>query len=159
MRRIHARLTVILFLPLIAAYADDQINNEDHEARRCINTGAIIRVRVINHGNIVFTMRGNKMYLNSLRWPCPSLARQGAFYYATQTRSLCEFEISPTGTTIFGKPAGGRCALGMFRPTSKENLALQFAPRLVRRDTDVIDAASIEEIGTERENDKNENSE
>lgn len=141
-----------MLLLFTSAYSDEQETDADSEAKRCINTGAILRTRVIDDGNVVFIMRGKKMYLNTLRRPCSGLARHGSFYYATQTRSLCEFErISPIDNAIIGMSAGGTCALGMFQPTSLDDLAWRFAAQLAERDTHEPDLPPIEEIDTDNE--------
>lgn len=150
MGRIQLGLPVILLLGATAVYSDEQVDGVDDEPRRCINTGSILRTRIIDDSNIVFIMRGDKMYLNTLRKPCSGLARGGSFYYATPTRSLCEMErIGHADYMTVGRSLGGRCALGIFKRTSLEDLERIFAPRFKEPETREVNPPSIEEFDTE----------
>ena len=139
MGRIQLGLPVILLLGATAVYSDEQVDGVDDEPRRCINTGSILRTRIIDDSNIVFIMRGDKMYLNTLRKPCSGLARGGSFYYATPTRSLCEMQrigyadymttdrkYKPLFWTIRRAPGGQN-------PSQRCLVALPNPPKVARR--------------------------
>jgi hypothetical protein len=125
--RLYQLLPVLLLLvtPMAIAEPDEGIDNA--EPRRCINTGWILRTKIIDDANIVFIMRRNEIYLNTLRSRCTGLTRRGSFAYSTQTRSLCELErITVIEGGGIGRPLGRTCSLGQFQPVTMEELAARF---------------------------------
>ena len=145
--RLHQLLPVVFMLVAPIAVADEAEGVDDHKPRRCINTGSILQTRVIDDGHVVFMMRRNEMYLNTLRSRCGGLSRNGRFSYRLQTRSLCELEtITVIESGTFGNPFGRSCTLGMFKPVTMEDLTTQFAPVIRQRQLEKMGAPPIEEI-------------
>jgi hypothetical protein len=147
--RLHRLLPLLLVLLAPMATAEPDEGVDDTEPTRCINTGSILKTKVIDDGNVVFMMRRDKMYLNTLRSRCRGLARYGRFAYTLQTRSLCELEritIIEEGTV--GRPKGRSCTLGMFQPVTMDDLAIRFAPVIRQRQQEQA-GADIEEIAEE----------
>ena len=58
--RLYQLMPVLLFLvtPIAIAEQDDGVN--DAKPKRCINTGSILRTKIIDDANIVFIMRRNQ---------------------------------------------------------------------------------------------------
>ncbi len=146
------RLTALFAVILIIcapgpAFGQDE-ETDAKEPRRCINTGSVLRTRVIDDQNVVFMMRRDEMYLNTLRSRCHGLSRTGSFSYRIQTRSLCELEtITVIERGTIGQPLGRTCSLGMFKPVTMEELTQQFAPVIRERQLKRVEPPPIEEIG------------
>lgn len=125
--RLYRLLPVLLWLVTPVAIAGPDEGIDDTEPERCINTGAILRTKIINDANILFIMRRNRIYLNTLRSRCTGLARRGSFAYSTQTRSLCELErITVIEGGGIGRPLGRTCSLGQFQRVTIEDLEARF---------------------------------
>jgi hypothetical protein len=91
--------------------------NSASNAQRCVQINTIRRTEVVDDQNILFHMRGNKVYNNRLPNRCPGLGLGRAFKYSTSSSQLCNVDIisvieSSTGRIV----SGARCGLGMFVP-------------------------------------------
>lgn len=143
--RLYLLLPVLLFLVTSMAIAEPDESVANAEPKRCINTGSILRTKIIDDANIVFIMRRNKTYLNTLRSRCTGLTRSGRFAYATQTRSLCELErITLIEGGGIGQPLGRSCSLGQFKPVTMEELEARFERRI--RQPEKVATPDIEEV-------------
>ncbi len=139
---------LVLITPIAAAESEEGV--DDDALKRCINVGSILQTRIIDDNNIVFMMRRDEMYLNTLRSNCTGLSRRGRFAYKTQTRSLCELErITVIEDGTIGQPLGRSCTLGQFRPVTMEDLAVRFEPTIRQRQNEKIAEAQIEEVAAE----------
>ena len=123
----YTLLLALILLPLTAAPLSlaDEIEDDDEysEAERCINSRTIKSTTVIDDRNIVFYMRGSKIYRNILPRPCRGLSTQRRFSYTTVTRSLCDSDsIRILRETGQGFEEGRSCRLGRFHPTTEEDL-------------------------------------
>jgi hypothetical protein len=90
----------------------------------CISTSRIRRTEIPNDQTIVFHMSGGVIYINRLPRRCPGLKIAGAFSYRTVAGRLCRVDII-TVQRGFGGPSamrGPSCGLGVFQPTTKEEL-------------------------------------
>ena len=134
----NIRLKKALFLAILTALsgtliADDEreenleSNNSEldvEESARCVNSRTIKRTSVIDDRNIVFYMRGSTIYLNVLPRECRGLSHQRRFSYTTVTRSLCNSDsIRVLRETGFGLEEGRSCRLGLFHPTTDEQIS------------------------------------
>jgi|TARA_R100000501_G_scaffold5804_1_gene12863 hypothetical protein len=85
------------------------------EPINCVNLRDIDRTEPLDARNILFVMRGSRVYRNELPTSCPPSARDDAFSYRTPTGQICSGEI-----LTFFEPANnfptGSCALGQFTP-------------------------------------------
>jgi len=145
--RLHRLLPALLVVVAPIVTAEPQEGRDNDGPRRCINTGAVLRTKVINDANVLFIMRSDEMYLNTLRSRCNGLARYGRFAYTIQTRSLCELEritVIEEGSVV--RPRGRSCTLGMFQPVTMKDLSMRFAPLSPQGTGDKIEAADIEEV-------------
>ena len=153
--RLRQLSTAMLLLAIFGAAAAQDEGAEEAEPRRCINTGSILKTRIIDDSNVVFIMRRDEIYLNNLSSRCHGLSRAGRFSYRIQTRSLCELEtITVIESGTLGQPLGRTCSLGMFKPVTMDALLTRFAPVIRQRQAEKMEAPSIEEIGAEDDEDQ-----
>ena len=146
--RLHMFLVAsVLVVPIVAA--DPEVGVDD-SSTRCINVGLILRTRIVDDSNIVFIMRRDEMYLNTLRSRCTGLARRGSFTYRIQSRSLCELErINVIEGGSIGQPLGRSCTLGLFHSVTMEDLEARFAPLIQERRLKEVEGALIEDVSDE----------
>ena len=136
---------LVLFAPSVPAAADEGMDEEDSE--RCINSRSIRKTDVVNDDNIVFYMRGNKIYLNSLTRTCNGLAREGRFSYVTHTRSLCNLDvIKILRDGGLGIHEGRSCKLGRFQLVTEEDLTDLFERPRELPDTEPLEPSDIEDV-------------
>lgn len=90
----------------------------------CISTSRIRRTEIPNDQTIVFHMTGRMIYINRLPRRCPGLKIAGAFSYRTVAGRLCRVDIITVQRGLGGPSAmrGPSCGLGVFQPTTKEEL-------------------------------------
>lgn len=116
------RLAAGLFPLLAGASAlsqDDEDKPFDRTPQNCIITSRIDQTDAIDDQNIIFRMRGNKVYRNTLPRTCPNLQRENRIAYETRTSQLCNVDmitvLEPYGV---GFRPGFMCRLGQFVPLS-----------------------------------------
>lgn len=115
------RKTVIGAALLLAAAGTVTAQTKADAPQRCIQISRIDHTKVVDNQNILFYMRGGKVYNNHLPHPCSTLSFGRAFKFATSQSQLCSVDIisvieSSTGDEI----AGAKCGLGMFVPVSPQ---------------------------------------
>ncbi len=124
---------MLLSMAVVAAENDEQL--EDN-SERCISLMRIARTHVLDDSNILFYMRGKKVYINRLPRRCPGLRRADSFMYKSTLSQLCSLDIITTLDNIgFGFSRGASCGLGKFYPIDIERakeLRGQKAPRSER---------------------------
>ncbi|MGD8341511.1 MAG: hypothetical protein PVH89_12060 [Gammaproteobacteria bacterium] len=101
--------------PVFGAAADDT------GPARCVNVRNIDHTVVVDDQNILFYMKGDRIYQNHLRHPVPGLDRNDPFMYQTFSTQLCR---SDTVTVLerwgFGYTARGSGTLNDFVPVNEE---------------------------------------
>jgi len=90
------------------------------EKVNCLDIVRIRNTRVLDDKTILFYMRGNEVYKNTLPTACPQLGFEKTFTYSTSLTQLCHTDII---TVLFATPLqeGASCGLGLFEkidPTS-----------------------------------------
>jgi hypothetical protein len=109
-------------VPLLAAGA--ALGQDDDEAfdrtpRDCLITQTIDQTDAIDDQNIIFYMRGSKVYRNHLPRKCPGLERENRIAWQTHSSRLCSIDqitvLEDFGGTF--RP-GFTCRLGEFVPMS-----------------------------------------
>ncbi len=137
MQILKAALMTCLALSASAALAQDGDQAKDKSKEKGVQIGEkvncvdIIRIRntrVVDDRTILFFMRGNTVYKNSLPNACPGLGFEKTFTYSTSLSRLCNTDII---TVLYTTPVqrGASCGLGMFeridpaslKPASKED--------------------------------------
>ncbi len=140
-------LTALLVLgaPAIALASEEGVDGED--GQRCINSRTIRRTDVVDDSNIIFYMRGSKIYLNTLPKTCKGLSDERRFTYGSYTRSLCEFDrISVLKDSTFGAYEGRACKLGRFRLVTQDDVAYLFEQRQRVPEAERVDPPPVEEL-------------
>ena len=83
---------------------------DDGNAERCLPLNRISRTEVLDDYNILFHMRGNRMYLNRLPHRCIGLKNERTFLYRTSMSRLCDLDIiTVIYNNGFGFTPGASC--------------------------------------------------
>ena len=145
----------MLILPLCLmvadpSMADEEVDDEEDNSIRCINTRNLKTTEVVNDDNLLFYMMGTKVYLNVLPRTCKGLSRERRFSYSTTGRSLCSSDtirvLSDSGGSLH---QGKLCRLGRFYLTSKEEVAAARERSMQPPQAEPPAGAEVEEIGKE----------
>jgi|SRR5688572_2870065 len=98
---------------------DDEDAAFDRTPEDCLITSRIDQTEPIDDQNIIFYMRGDKAYRNTLPRTCPGLLREGRIAWATHTSRLCSIDtITVLEDYGVGFRPGFTCRLGEFVPLS-----------------------------------------
>jgi hypothetical protein len=116
------RLTALL--PLLAAAGalgqDGEEGAFDRTPQECIIVQRIDQTDAIDDQNIIFRMRGDQVYRNTLPSKCPGLARENRIAYETRSARLCRVDtITVLEDLGVGLRPGFTCRLGPFVPLSE----------------------------------------
>jgi hypothetical protein len=122
-RALHTGFRWVGLLPLLVGASvlaqDDEDQPFDRTPEDCIITSRIDQTEAIDDQNIIFRMRGNRVYRNTLPRTCPNLQRENRIAWATSTSRLCSIDtitvLEPFGV---GFRPGFTCRLGQFVPLS-----------------------------------------
>lgn len=108
-----------LFVGASVLGQDDEDKPFDRTPQDCIITSRIRQTDAIDDQNIIFRMRGNQVYRNTLPRACPNLQRENRIAWETSTSRLCDIDLitvlEPYGV---GFRPGFTCRLGQFVPLS-----------------------------------------
>ena len=101
----------------------------DRTPQNCLILQLVDKTDVVDDQNILFTLRNDKVFRNTLPRKCPNLEREGRFMYETTTGRLCSIDtitvLEQIGVNL---SRGFTCRLGEFVPLSPaeaEDLALE----------------------------------
>jgi hypothetical protein len=108
-------------LPLLAA--SSAIGQEDGAFDRtpqdCVSVSSIDETDAIDDQNIIFRMRGDRVFRNHLPRKCPGLERENRIAYRTTAGRLCSIDtITVLEQFGAGLRDGFTCRLGEFVPLS-----------------------------------------
>lgn len=116
---VAAVFTAVVSMTALANDEDDE-QLEDN-GKRCVSLARIDRTHVLDDYNVLFYMRGKKVYINKLPRKCSGLRRADSFMYKTSLSQLCDLDIITALDNIgFGFSRGASCGLGKFYPIDKE---------------------------------------
>lgn len=116
-----AALAMLASIATFAEDEDDESLQDQDRAKRCISLARIDRTHVLDDNNILFYMRGKKVYINKLPHKCHGLRRADSFMYKTSLSQLCDLDIITVLDNIgFGFSRGPSCGLGTFYPIDIE---------------------------------------
>lgn len=95
----------------------------DRTPQDCVIVSSIDDTEAVDDQNIIFRMRGNKVYRNHLPRKCPGLERENRFMYETRGGRLCSIDTI-TVLEQFGLSLqrGFTCRLGEFVPLSPDEV-------------------------------------
>src|SRR5688572_32774502 len=87
---------LIAVLPLLAAASalaqDGEDGAFDRTPESCIIVSRIDQTDAIDDQNIIFRMRGDRVYRNTLPNKCPGLERENRIAYKTRSSRLCNID-------------------------------------------------------------------
>jgi hypothetical protein len=107
--------------PLTAVAQDD--GAFDRTPQDCIPVTSIDQTDAIDDQNILFRMRGNRVYRNHLPRKCPGLERENRISYEIRGSRLCSIDtITVLEQFGVGLQRGFTCRLGEFVPLSPEEI-------------------------------------
>ena len=113
-------LCLLSFIPTASTFAQDD-GDVDEGGERCIDTRRISNTRIVDKQNILFYMRGGDIYHNELPRACMGLRNGKTISYRTSLSRLCSNDlITLLDNFGMGMSRGPSCAIGKFRPVSKE---------------------------------------
>jgi len=132
-------------VPFTGVVADEL---DEAEGERCILLNRISSTYIVDDYNILFYMRGGKIYRNPLPHRCGGLRNERRFMYRTSMSRLCDLDIiTVLYDQGFGLMPGPSCGLGRFYPITEEDAeALKNAPPSEPPAED-LPTAEPEEIG------------
>ena len=118
------RLTVRLLTLAAAASAlgqqDDEDKPFDRTPENCVTVQRIDQTDAIDDQTIIFRMRGDRVYRNTLPNKCPGLQRENRIAWETHTSRLCNVDtITVLEDFGIGLRPGFTCRLGQFVPLSE----------------------------------------
>lgn len=113
-------IAIIGFAPAASIFAQDD-GDVDEGGERCIDTRRISNTRIVDKQNILFYMRGGVIYHNELPRACMGLRNGKTISYRTSLSRLCSNDlITLLDSFGMGMSRGPSCAIGKFRPVTKE---------------------------------------
>jgi len=90
---------------------------------QCVSLSRIDHTEVVDNQNILFHMRGGKIYRNHLPYTCSGLKISNTFMYRTSLNQLCNVDIITVLDNIgFGYSPRNSCGLGHFYPVTKDDV-------------------------------------
>ena|SRR5688572_13501698 len=125
MNRAPTGYRLLAVLPLLAAASalgqdGDEEGAFDRTPEKCVVISRIDQTDAIDDQNIIFRMRGDRVYRNTLPRKCPGLARENRIAYETVASRLCSIDtITVLEDLGVGLRPGFTCRLGEFVPLSE----------------------------------------
>lgn len=111
---------VATLLSLVAARAQDDFERTPED---CVRASRIRSTQVVDDRNILFYMRGDRVYRNELPEDCPRLASEGRFLYERRVGQrigrLCSIDSITVIESFGAAPYGATCRLGRFYPITQ----------------------------------------
>jgi hypothetical protein len=104
--------TGVFALAAILAFAAPAL--AEQASSQCLQSYDVDHTQVLNDHQILFFMRGKKIWLNTLQARCLSLPNQGGFVWSSYLPEFC-----PNAETIRVVRTGEICQLGQFTPYEK----------------------------------------
>jgi hypothetical protein len=118
----------------------------DRTPQDCIQVSLIDETDAIDDQNLIFRMRGDRVYRSHLPRKCPGLARENRIAYETRGGRLCAIDtITVLERFGVGFQRGFTCRLGEFVPLSPEEIEdLEFREEGGRQRESGIEAKPVE---------------
>ena len=129
-----AGLAAATAIVAVSAVAQNDVSDVegafDRTPQDCILVSSIDETDAVDDQNLIFHMRGNKVFRNTLPRKCPGLERENRIAYEARNSRLCSIDTITVLEQRFGVglQGGFTCRLGEFVPLSPaevEDLDLQ----------------------------------
>lgn len=120
-RWLAGALGALLLAPLHAQENDpDEVAEDfDRSPEECVSAARLDTTQIVDDHTILFYMRGDDIYRNTLDDECPGLERAGRFSHEVRTGRICETDtITVLEQFGVGLSPGFTCRLGQFQPVS-----------------------------------------
>jgi len=124
------------------AQDDDEIYPPDESvvAERCVSLARLRSTEVLNDRNILFHMRGKKIYRNVLPRRCPTLQSNRSFSYRATINRLCDNDlITVLMDGGLSQMPGATCPLGKFYPVTEAEV------EALRNEIETVEELGLEE--------------
>ena len=106
-------LTISVLLALSTLSASDVVTV--YPKRDCVQVAQIRSTEVLNDGVVLFELKDRTVWRNTLKYSCPTLARENRFSYKISGTSLCRMDtIRVLRVGGFGLDEGPSCGLSHF---------------------------------------------
>ncbi len=102
-------LVSVLIAPLAAKAQDSAAGKQV-----CLDVSRLDHTEILNNHQILFYMRGRKVWINNLTGPCATLTRSDGFIWESRIEKYCD-----NLETIRVIRSGEVCLLGAFTPYEK----------------------------------------
>jgi hypothetical protein len=118
--RLTARLLALAAAASALGQQDDEDKPFDRTPENCVIVQRIDQTDALDDQTIIFRMRGDRVYRNTLPNKCPGLQRENRIAWATSTSRLCNIDtITVLEDFGVGFRPGFTCRLGQFVPLSE----------------------------------------
>jgi hypothetical protein len=118
--RLAARLLTLAAAASVLGQQDDEDKPFDRTPEKCVTVQRIDQTDALDDQTIIFRMRGDRAYRNTLPNKCPGLQRENRIAWATSTSRLCDIDtITVLEDFGVGFRPGFTCRLGQFVPLSE----------------------------------------
>jgi len=127
MTRAVTIIVTLAAMPLLgASFALAQEDEEgafDRTPQDCVVVANIDQTKAIDDQTLIFRMRGDHVFRNTLPRKCPGLARENRIAYETRVGRLCAIDtITVLERFGVGFSPGFTCRLGEFVPLSPDEI-------------------------------------
>jgi hypothetical protein len=129
-----------------ASAQDDEEGAFARTPQDCVVVSNIDQTDAIDDQNLIFRMRGKRVYRNHLPRKCPGLARENRIAFETRVGRLCSIDtITVLERLGVGFTPGFTCRLGEFIPLSPEEIEdLETIAEGKQRSQSAIETRSVE---------------
>jgi len=123
----YKQIRILLILVLAAGTTATVTAQEeeiivDNKSVQCVSLRHVKRTEVIDDRNILFHMRGARVYHNILPRRCSGLKREDRFSYSSSVGRLCSTDsIRVLYHSGRGLQEGNSCRLGLFHEITRED--------------------------------------
>jgi len=134
----------------VSAVAQDDADVEgafDRTPQNCVLVSSIDETDAVDDQNLIFRMRGDKVFRNHLPRKCPGLERENRIAYEARNSRLCSIDTITVLEQRFGVglQGGFTCRLGEFIPLSPAEVEdLDLREREGRRGRSGIQAQPVD---------------
>jgi hypothetical protein len=143
MRRLFSTIAVcsglLLALPALSDENEDEDtiypDDESVPSEKCIRPKMIESTVALDRRNILFYMRGNRVYRNVLPKDCNPLRRYSAISYDSTYGRICDNDHIRVLSAGIG--SGWRCGLGKFYPLTQQEYDALMREVLITEELDL----------------------
>lgn len=109
-------IIVLCSLPTLVT-GTEEINQltDMSESKKCLSLRSIDKIKILDEKNILFYVRGKKLYRNTLPRKCNGLRTDSIISYSVSMGQLCRLDMIRVQDRFGGSLiSGASCSLGVF---------------------------------------------